>query len=290
MTDLEKPEWLKVRYRSASSVAGMRGILGQHGLHTVCDSAQCPNLGECWGEGNATMMILGDVCTRHCAFCSVVHGRPAAVDETEAERVARAVKALQLRYVVLTSVTRDDLPDGGASAFARTVQAIGEASPQTRVELLIPDLRGNWKALEQVVRARPSVIGHNIEVVRSLQRLARDPEADYRRSLSLLRQVKSFDPRMITKSSIMLGLGETFAEVVDCMRDLRIAQVDLLTLGQYLRPKGGALPVSRYVTPAEFKELKAAAESLDFAHVESGPLVRSSYRAEAAFDSIGRGR
>jgi lipoic acid synthetase len=232
---------------------------------------------------------LGDVCTRHCAFCSVAHGLPAPVDESEAERVAKVVKALQLRYVVLTSVTRDDLPDGGASAFARTVQAIGGASPQTRIELLIPDLRGNWEALEQVVRAQPAVIGHNIEVVRALQRSVRDPEADYRRSLALLRQVKSFDQRMITKSSIMLGLGETYEEVVDCMQDLRIAQVDLLTLGQYLRPRGGLLPVSRYVTPEEFKELKAAAESLDFAHAESGPLVRSSYRAEAAFNSIGRG-
>ncbi len=290
MTDLEKPEWLKVRYHSVSSVAGVRGILSREGLRTVCDSSQCPNLGECWGNGNATMMILGDVCTRHCSFCSVAHGRPEGpVDKDEAEKVARAVRALNLRYIVLTSVTRDDLSDGGASAFARTVQAIDRLSPLTRIELLIPDLRGNWEALEQVVRAGPEVIGHNIEVVRSLQRSVRDPRADYQRSLSLLRQIKIFDWGMITKSSLMLGLGEKREEVLQCMRDLRQSQVDLLTLGQYLRPKGGALPVSRYVTPEEFSELKAEAESLGFAHVESGPLVRSSYRAEAAFNSIARG-
>jgi lipoic acid synthetase len=205
------------------------------------------------------------------------------VDEAEAEKVARVVKALNLRYVVLTSVTRDDLADGGASVFAATVRAIATTSPETRVELLIPDLGGNWGALEQIIRSEPDVIGHNVEVVRSLQKSIRDPRSDYDRSLSLIRQIKSSDPGMITKSSIMLGLGEERGEVIECMKDLRDAEVDLLTIGQYLRPKGVELQVVRYVAPEEFREMKAAAEALGFAHVESGPFVRSSYRAESAF-------
>ncbi len=289
-TDMKKPDWLKACYHGASSVETVRGILRKEGLRTVCDSSQCPNLGECWGSGNATMLILGGVCTRHCRFCAVPHGQPnAPVDETEAERVARAVKALGLRYVVLTSVTRDDLDDGGASAFARTVRAVNLASPQVGIELLIPDLAGNWSALEQVVRANPNVIGHNVEVVRSLQGSVRDPRADYQRSLTLLREIKSFNPNMITKSSLMLGLGEERQEVVDCMLDLRNAKVNLLTIGQYLRPKGGELPITRYVPPEEFGELRSVAESLGFDHVESGPFARSSYRAEAAFRSIAGG-
>lgn len=290
ITETKKPDWLKVRYRSASLVAGVRDILRTERLRTVCDSSQCPNLGECWGSGNATVLILGEICTRHCLFCSVAHGQPnGMLDETEAERVARAVKLLELRYVVLTSVTRDDLEDGGASAFARTVRAISLISPQARVELLIPDLGGNWNALEQVVQAEPDVIGHNVEVVRSLQKAVRDPKANYERSLALLREVKSLNPKMITKSSLMLGLGEERQEVVDCMQDLREAKVDLLAIGQYLRPKRGELPVTRYIPPGEFDELKAVGESLGFAHVETGPFVRSSYRAEIAFDSIKRG-
>ncbi len=289
-SELPKPDWLKVRYHSASSVAAVRDVLRSEGLRTVCDSSQCPNLGECWGRGSATMLILGDACTRHCRFCSVPHDRPPApVDGSEPERVARAVKELRLDHVVLTSVTRDDLDDGGASVFAEAVRAIRSKSPRTRVELLIPDLGGNWDALRLVVTAGPDVIGHNIEVVQSLQKAIRDPKADYQRSLDLLRMIKSYDSRMITKSSIMLGLGEERLEVIACMSDLRDAKVDLLTLGQYLRPKNGELPVSRYVPPEEFAELKAAAEALGFAHVESGPFVRSSYRAEAAFNSIVRG-
>ena len=290
MIDLEKPDWLRVRYPNASSVANVRSILSREGLRTVCDSSQCPNLGECWGNGNATMLVLGTVCTRHCRFCAVPHGQPGGlVDGAEAEKVARAVRALRLRYVVLTSVTRDDLADGGASVFVATVRAIDRMSPETRVELLIPDLGGDWDALEQVVRSRPDVIGHNVEVVRSLQKSIRDPRADYHRSLSLLRQIKIFDSRMITKSSLMLGLGEEREEIIECMRDLRDEKVDLLTVGQYIRPKGGELPVARYIDPEEFKELKAVAESLGFAHVESSPFVRSSYRAEMAFNSIARG-
>jgi lipoic acid synthetase len=291
MTDLDKPDWLKVRYSNSSSIANVRGILSREGLQTVCDSSQCPNLGECWGNGNATILILGDVCTRHCLFCSVRQGRPDGwVDKTEAEKVARAVKTLKLRYVVLTSVTRDDLADGGASVFAGTVRAIDSMSPETRIELLIPDLGGNWDALEQIVRCEPDVIGHNVEVVRSLQKSVRDPRADYHRSLSLLRQIKTYDPQMVTKSSLMLGLGEKWEEVKECMQDLRDAKVDSLTIGQYLRPKGGDLPVACYIAPEEFRKLRAAAESLGFAHVESGPFVRSSYRAEKAFDSIVGGR
>ena len=280
-----------MRYPNASSVANVRGILSREGLRTVCDSSQCPNLGECWGKGNATILILGNVCTRHCRFCSVPHGQlGGSVDGAEAEKVARVVKALNLRYVVLTSVTRDDLDDGGASVFARTVRAINSLSPETRVELLIPDLSGNWDALEQIIRSEPDVISHNVEVVQSLQKSVRDPRADYHRSLALLRQIKSSDPGMVTKSSLMLGLGEEWGEVIECMWDLRKAQVDALAIGQYLRPRGGELPVVRYIPPEEFRELKTVAGSLHFAHVESGPFVRSSYRAEVAFDSIVRGR
>jgi lipoyl synthase len=289
-TSTEKPDWLKVRYHSAASVAKVRGILNKEGVRTVCDSSQCPNLGECWENGNATLLILGDTCTRHCRFCAVPHGRPdRSVDEAEPEKIATVVKVLGLRYVVLTSVTRDDLSDGGASAFASTVRAIKTASPGTRIELLIPDLGGDWNALERVVRSKPNVIGHNVEVVRSLQRSIRDPKADYGRSLALLRQIKSFDRRIITKSSLMLGLGEEMNEVIDCLSDLRDAEVDLLTIGQYLRPRQGELAVMRYIPPEEFMTLKRAAESLGFAHVESGPFARSSYRAEEAFNSIGRG-
>jgi lipoic acid synthetase len=291
ITDLEKPDWLKVRYSSSSAVANIREVVSREGLRTVCDSSQCPNLGECWAKGNATMLILGNVCTRHCRFCSVPQGHPGgSVDEAEAMKVARAVKNLNLRYVVLTSVTRDDLADGGASVFERTVRAINSLSPETRVELLIPDLGGNWDALDQIIRSEPDVIGHNVEVVRSLQNSVRDPRADYHRSLSLLRQIKSYDLHMITKSSLMLGLGEEREEVMECMRDLREAQVDALAIGQYLRPRGGELPVVRYIPLEEFRELKTIAGSLGFAHVESGPFVRSSYRAEEAFDSIARGR
>jgi lipoyl synthase len=291
VTDLEKPDWLKVRYSKASSIANVRSILRMEGLRTVCDSAQCPNLGECWSKGNATLLILGDVCTRHCRFCSVSQGHPGgSVDREEPEKVARAVEALKLRYVVLTSVTRDDLVDGGASVFAETVQAIKGRSPETLVELLIPDLEGNKDALDQIIQSGPDLIGHNIEVVWSLQRSIRDPRADYHRSLSLLRQIKSSDPNMITKSSLMLGLGEEHSEVMECMLDLREAKVDSLAIGQYLRPKGGELPVVRYIAPNEFEMLKVEAKSLGFAHVESGPFVRSSYRAEKAFRSITRGR
>jgi lipoic acid synthetase len=237
------------------------------------------------------MLILGDVCTRHCRFCSIPQGRPGgSVDETEAEKVARAVKALKLRYVVLTSVTRDDLADGGASVFAGAVRSIESMSPETRVELLIPDLDGNWDALEQIIRSEPDVIGHNVEVVRSLQKSVRDPRADYHRSLSLLRQIKTSNPQMVTKSSLMLGLGEEWGEVIECIQDLHDAKVDALAIGQYLKPRGGELPIARYIAPEEFRKLRSAAESLGFAHVESGPFVRSSYRAMEAFDSIVRGR
>jgi lipoic acid synthetase len=291
MTDLKKPDWLKVRYPEPSSVTRIRDILRKEGSRTVCDSSQCPNLGECWGNGNATLLILGNVCTRHCRFCSIPNGQPGgSVDEAEAEKVARVVKALNLRYVVLTSVTRDDLVDGGASVFAATVRAITRTSPKTRVELLIPDLGGNWDALEQIIRSEPDVIGHNVEVVRSLQKSIRDPRSDYDRSLSLIQQIKLCDPGMITKSSLMLGLGEERGEVIECMKDLRDAEVDLLTVGQYLRPKGVELQVVRYVAPEEFRETKAVAEALGFAHVESGPFVRSSYRAQSAFDLTVGGR
>lgn len=276
----EKPPWLKVRLPTGSRFAEVKGVLARNQVRTVCDSSQCPNISECWGCGDATFMILGEVCTRSCRFCAVQHGRPAAqLDDSEAERVAQAVRQLRLRHVVITSVTRDDLPDCGAEAFSRTVEAIRGASPATTIELLIPDMRGEETSLSKVVRSRPDVLGHNIEVVRRLQPLVRDPEASYERSLGVLRTLKWIDPEMPTKTSLMLGLGEREEEVLAVLRDVRQAGVDILTIGQYLRPKGCLLAVARYVPPEEFQALREKALGMGFGHVMAGPFVRSSYHA-----------
>lgn len=274
----EKPAWLKVPLPGGPEYLRLQQLLGRERLHTVCVEARCPNRAECWGQGTATLMLLGDTCTRACGFCAVATGRPQGLDLEEPERVARAVQALGLSHVVLTSVTRDDLADGGASIFAESTRRIRDLCPGCSIELLIPDLLGRWEALGTVMAARPEVLNHNLETVPRLYGRVR-PRAIYGRSLELLQRAKELQGGAATKSGLMVGLGETRAEVREAFRDLRAAEVDLLTVGQYLRPTGWHLPVDRYYAPEEFVELKADALSLGFRHVEAGPLVRSSYHA-----------
>lgn len=277
-----KPSWLKVRLRYGSSFTRTRGVLNTRGLATVCEKARCPNKGECWGSGTATFLLMGSTCTRRCGFCAVETApRGEALDPGEPQRVAEAARELGLRYVVLTSVTRDDLPDHGAAHIAGCVRALKEVG--CMVEALLPDLGGSWKALEKVVNAGPEVVGHNLETVRRLQRKVRDGRASYRTSLGLLRRVKGIEPEQATKSSLMLGLGEREEEVLEAMGDLREAGVDFLTLGQYLRPSPGHLPVAEYVSPDKFMMYRRKALEMGFRGVASGPLVRSSYRAAVMF-------
>ncbi len=273
----DKPPWLRTK-ASVSHGASVRGELRSGQLRTVCDSSRCPNLGECWGKGHATFIILGDRCTRSCRFCAVPSGKPSVTDLDEPWRVAEAVKRLGLRHAVVTSVTRDDLPDGGAGIFAEVVRQIRWNNPGTTVELLVPDLQGDRQALACILESAPDVLGHNLETVRSLQWI-RDRRASYERSLSVLSTCKELSPLTLTKSSLMLGLGETRDEVRQAMEDLRAAGADLLTLGQYLPPKGTGLPVQRYVPPQEFDDLSAEAKRMGFKGVRAGPLVRSSYDA-----------
>jgi len=272
------PEWIRVRAPTGPAVEETRAVVRALALHTVCEEARCPNVGECWAHHTATFMLLGDTCTRNCGFCAVAHGRPAGPDPAEPGRVAEAVARLGLRHVVVTSVDRDDLPDGGAGHFAATAQAIRARVPACRVELLIPDFQGDHDALAAVVRAPIAILNHNTETVPRLYKRAR-PGSHYRRSLDLLAAAKRLRPDLRTKSGLMLGLGETRAELLEVLGDLRGAHCDILTLGQYLQPSAAQLPVDRYLAPEEFEEIAAAARALDFAYVEAGPLVRSSYHA-----------
>lgn len=284
MPGLGKPPWIRVRLPSGETYARVRGVLRRYGLHTVCEGAMCPNIAECWGGGTATIMLLGEVCSRACRFCAVRSGDPGGrVDVGEPRRVAEAVRELGLDYVVLTSVTRDDLPDGGAWVYAETVRLIKEMSPRTVVEALIPDLNNDVDAIRKVVESGAEVIGHNLETVERLAGKVRDPRAGYRKSLTTLRIVKELSDKVYTKSSLLLGLGETEEEVVEAMRDLRSVGVDILTLGQYLRPTKRHLPVAEYVAPEKFEKFKRIGEELGFLYVASGPLVRSSYRAGEYF-------
>jgi len=274
-----KPNWLRVRLAAGERYQRIEGLLRHHQLHTVCEEARCPNIGECFNAGTATFIILGDVCTRSCGFCAVRSGRPQqGLDRVEPDRVAKAVSILGLDYVVITSVTRDDQPDGGAGIFAGCIRAIRRQSPYCRVEVLIPDFMGNWDALTTVVEARPFVLNHNVETVPRLYRRVR-PKARYRRSLELLRHAKELDHSLLTKSGIMVGLGESQEEMFEVMTDLRGAGVDFITIGQYLRPSGKHLPVERYYPPEEFIPFIERGRELGFRHVEAGPLVRSSYHA-----------
>ena len=273
-----RPSWLRARVPGGERFDNLRDLVRSERLHTVCEEARCPNIGECWNAGEATFMILGDTCTRACGFCAVTSGRPGALDPLEPFRVAQAVAQMDLDYCVITSVNRDDEPDGGAAIFAGCIRAIRHRTPNVEVEVLIPDFQGNWDALATVVRARPVVLNHNIETVPRLYPRAR-PKAIYTQSLELLQRVKAIDPTMVTKSGIMLGLGETQDELATTIADLRNHDCDLLTIGQYLRPSRKHLPIVRYYSPDEFDELADEARSLGFAHVEAGPLVRSSYHA-----------
>ncbi|MBI4216584.1 MAG: lipoyl synthase [Chloroflexi bacterium] len=272
------PPWFKVRFPGGPNYLRVKGLLDQADLHTVCQEARCPNIGQCFEEGTATFLILGDVCTRDCRFCAVAPGRPAPPDPQEPERVARTVAQLGLRYAVVTSVTRDDLPDGGAGHYAQTIAKVRERSPDCRLEVLIPDFKGNEAALATVVAASPEVLNHNVETVPRLYPKVR-PQAVYTRSLALLRRAKELSPGLVTKSGLMVGLGERMTEMAQVMVDLRRAGCDLLTIGQYLAPSASHLPVARFYEPEEFADLAKVGRELGFRHVESGPLVRSSYHA-----------
>jgi lipoic acid synthetase len=282
-----KPDWLKVRAPGSPSYLRLKGLMRELNLHTVCEEAQCPNIGECWNHGTATFMILGDVCTRACSYCAVAHGRPDAVDTAEPARVANAIKTLDLNYVVMTSVDRDDLADGGASIFADTIRQTRERLPECRIEVLIPDFQGNESALYAVLDARPDVLNHNTETVPRLYRMARSG-GRYSRTLELLERSRRYAPGIPTKTGLMVGLGEEHVELVETLQDLRRVDCQVLTIGQYLRPSPAHAPMVRYYHPDEFQELKAIAFGLGFVHVESGPLVRSSYHAHETADAYDR--
>lgn len=274
-----RPDWLKVRAPVGPNYNDLKSLVSNLRLHTVCESARCPNIGDCWERRSATFMILGDICTRACGFCAIKTGRPEKLDREEPERVAEAVAYLNLRFAVITSVNRDELDDGGAEIFAETIRAIRRRSPQTGIEVLIPDFEGNWDALQAVVDARPDILNHNMESIERLYKKVR-PQAKYWRSLELLRRAREMAPDMVTKSGMMLGVGEELDEIRTAMRHLRDVDCDVLTLGQYLRPSAKHIPLVRYVSPAEFHQLKEDGLAMGFKHVESGPLVRSSYHAD----------
>ncbi|MDT8446686.1 MAG: lipoyl synthase [bacterium] len=275
-----KPDWLKVSLPKGPEFRQISELTRKEGLATVCEEAKCPNLGECWSSGTATFMLLGEVCTRACRFCSVeTAARPAAPDPQEPIKIARTAKALKLKYLVLTCVDRDDLPDLGAAHMAKVVEQVQSANPELMVELLAPDFSGRLDLLELLLEHPPLVLGHNLETVERLSKLARDPRCGYRQSLEVLGHIKKYSPQQRTKSSLLLGLGESREETLQAMKDLREAQVDFLTLGQYLQPTKAKLPVLRYLSPEEFTELGQLGREMGFAYVASGPLVRSSYRA-----------
>lgn len=273
-----RPPWLKVRLKTGPNYLELKSMMRKMSLNTVCEEANCPNIFECWQNRTATFMILGDVCTRACRFCAVTSGKPTWNDPLEPERVARAVQKMNLSHVVITSVARDDMPDGGASAFAQVIAKTRERNPETRIEVLIPDFAGSASSLDTVLAAGPDILNHNIETVARLQKTVRS-RATYERSLQLLERAKTKSPDKLTKSGMMLGVGEQVEEVIRTMQDLHDVGCDILTIGQYLRPSESHLPITRYYTPQEFAELKEEGLKIGFRHVESGPLVRSSYHA-----------
>lgn len=274
---VKKPKWLKVKLPTGENYRKVRALVTEHKLHTICESGSCPNMGECWGEGTATFMILGNICTRSCGFCNVQTGRPDAVDVYEPGRVAQSVKLMGVKHAVITSVDRDDLKDGGSEIWAQTIRAIRQQSPITTMETLIPDFAGKWENLQVIIDVAPEIVSHNLETVRRLTKQVRI-QAKYDRSLEVLFRLKKGGMR--TKSGIMLGLGETHDEVIESMQDLRSVDVDILTLGQYLQPSPKHLPVAEFITPERFEEYRILGLEMGFRYVESGPLVRSSYHAE----------
>jgi lipoic acid synthetase len=274
---IKKPKWLRVKLPTGENYKKVRSLVEEHSLHTICESGNCPNMGECWGEGTATFMILGNICTRSCGFCAVNTGRPDEVDEFEPGKVAHSVKTMGVKHAVITSVDRDDLKDGGSGIWAQTVRAIRKQSPGTTLETLIPDFGGFWENMEAIIEVAPEIVSHNLETVRRLTKEVRI-QAKYDRSLEVLFRLKKGG--MKTKSGVMLGLGETHEEIIETMEDLRSVDVDILTLGQYLQPTAKHLPIHEFVTPERFAEYKELGLKMGFRYVESGPLVRSSYRAE----------
>jgi lipoyl synthase len=280
---IRKPEWIKLKAPSGKTYTNVKQTLRTRELHTVCEEARCPNISECWGMGTATIMIMGSVCSRGCRFCSVNSGKPVLLDSQEPENVGLAIKEWGLKYVVITSVCRDDLDDGGADHIAKTIKAIRQNCPEIMIETLIPDFRGKQDSIIKVAKAGPKVISHNIESVERLSPKVRDFRASYQQSLLVLQKIKKFDPTIFTKSSLMLGLGESEQEVIKTMRDLRLIGVSILTMGQYLQPSSRHLPVMRYITPESFDWFAQVAKQMGFSYVASGPLVRSSYKAGEFF-------
>ena len=278
-----KPTWLRAKIPGGAAYQETSGIVREHKLHTVCESAQCPNLGECWSRKTATIMILGNICTRSCGFCAVQTGRPTELDRDEPRRVAEAIRLMGLKHAVITSVARDELRDGGASIWAATIRAVREENPQTAIEVLIPDFKGRWEDLETVLAAKPDILNHNVETVPRLHKLVR-PQAKYERSLEMLRRAKAAG--FVTKSGLMLGIGEEQDEIAATLRDMAADKLDILTIGQYLRPSAQHLPLYRWVTPEEFAHWKRFSLELGFKVVESGPLVRSSYHADEQSDAL----
>ncbi len=279
-----RPHWLKIKLPGGNDYSKVNEIIQDENLFTVCQSARCPNQGECWSRRTATFMILGDICTRNCRFCAVTTGKPGELDADEPRRVANAVKALDLRYAVVTSVTRDDLADGGSAHFAETIRLIQEKQPDCKVEVLIPDFKGNVEALKAVLDAKPDILNHNVETVPSLYSKVR-PQANYKQSLTVLEN--AFKMGAVTKSGIMVGVGETLDEIVNLMKDLLAVNCKILTIGQYLQPTKDHLAIERFVTPEEFEQYKQIGLGLGFEHIESGPLVRSSYHADEQYSGCG---
>ena len=273
------PQWLKVRMPGGPNYLELRNLLKNNKLHTVCEEAHCPNIGSCWERRTATFMILGDICTRACAYCAVTSGKPNTLDLEEPARLAETAQLMGLKYAVITSVNRDDLPDGGAYMFAQCIAQVRKRLPSCKVEVLIPDFQGNWEALNTIVQAAPDTLNHNIETVNRIFHRVR-PKGEYKQSLQLLEKAKELDPNMVTKSGIMVGLGESWDELLNTMGDLRLVDCDLLTIGQYLRPSDKHIVLDRWYTPEEFDQLGEEAYALGFKHVASGPLVRSSYHAD----------
>jgi lipoic acid synthetase len=282
----KRPDWLKVRLPAGPRYSELKAMMRSMDLHTVCEEARCPNIGECWGHGTATFMILGDVCTRACRYCAVTSGKPLTLDIHEPTRVAEAVRKMDLKHAVVTSVDRDDLPDGGASLFAATIRKIHELNPDCAVEVLTPDFGGSLASLQTVMNAKPEILNHNIETVPRVFRRVRPGRSKYETSIEFLRAAKEMNREGLTKSGLMVGLGETTDEIVGTMRDLRGVNVDILTIGQYLQPTQKHVPIDRYYHPDEFAQLREEGFALGFSHVESGPLVRSSYHAHEQTDAL----
>jgi lipoic acid synthetase len=287
LRSLDKPPWLRVRAPTDPKFREMRDLISTRGLRTVCTASRCPNTSECWSSGNATFMILGDICTRNCGFCAVPYGNPnGEIDSDEVERIAEIVEELRLSHVVITSVTRDDLPDGGAGQFASVVRSVRKQSRETTIELLVPDFNGDEAPIQTVVESHPDVLGHNLETVKRLQTRVRDRRASYEQSLQVLRRMGEIDETIFVKSSLMLGLGESEEELMETMEDLLEVGVDFLTLGQYLQPKGSRLQISEYIPPDRFQDYRKNALDIGFRFVAAGPFVRSSYKAMEALDSV----